>query len=80
MAPVKDATPDNSNSLGFLYHVFDFLFDKLYWINLVELVKFITALTLRCFGFSERAGLSIGVDVYQVLKWGLVLWLLLTER
>jgi hypothetical protein len=56
---------------GFLYPIFKFIIDKLYYLNLVELFKFISKKTSR----NGRVSSSLAIDIYIVLKWLLVMFL-----
>lgn len=51
---------------GIIYTIFDFIIEKLKYLNLVELFKYIFE---RLFNKDHLAGERFGMDIYILLKW-----------
>ena len=74
----EKATEERQKNVGFLYHIFDWLFWILCWLNLIEWAKLIVGDILRPAGYDVRGVKSVVIDLYQVAKWAIVLSLFLT--
>jgi len=72
---------------GFIYPLFNSLINFLYYTNLVELFKFIGKFYAKLSSKDNqvstdtiRAYSTIAIDIYQLFKWGILIFLWLSEN
>jgi hypothetical protein len=81
----KDVTK-NADSLfevGFIYPLVSLIVSTVKWLNISELCKVLAArIGRKVFKDkdpeADRKYMSFGVDVYQIIKWGILIWLIWT--